>query len=102
MRKACAWCGNTIAVYCDHCNATLIETRDTLTEPYVCINGLSPLLYTQRAIDQMEETHGMCRDCAVLPRAEREALLKQKRGPTGVPAAPTHTPAEDPNNREGS
>jgi hypothetical protein len=115
MRTLCAWCGGTISVTCTHCNVPL--THSTYAGTYldsgamICLNGQSPIIYSPRAIETMETSHGMCPYCAALPPQTRDAQLAkrraydkqipndqalqntiaEKRGPTQVPAAPTDT-----------
>ncbi len=83
MKIICAWCGSAISINCNHCGAPLLATNYAggTFEPdaMVCLNGETPLIYTQGAIDRMEISHGLCQVCAGLDEAERDAMLRRRR-----------------------
>jgi hypothetical protein len=95
MRTVCAWCGKLIAAKCPHCNAALtpagIATGVALPlgEAFVCLNAQTPIIYTARAIELMEASHGICTECF---RANPQAT-HQKKG--------SHDVAEKGNKPQG-
>ena len=85
MRIICAWCAQLISTTCEHCNGVLISARALggtfgfYGDCMICLNGETPIVYTQRTIEQMKPTHGICPACAELPREIRDALLAERR-----------------------
>lgn len=85
MKTICAWCGSTISVTCNHCGAPLLHTNyagstySTQGAAMVCLNGLTPLIYSQFSIEAMEISHGICEPCSKLTNAERDALIVKRR-----------------------
>lgn len=73
MKTVCAWCGSPIGINCDHCGAPLLSanyigcTITTDTAAMMCLNGETPLVYTARAIEAMQTSHGLCKQCAAPP-----------------------------------
>jgi hypothetical protein len=88
VKTLCVSCGSTISVNCDHCGAPLLPTNlahstffDALThsDDMVCLNGLTPIIYTQQTIDRTPINYALCETCKALPREEREALAAKRR-----------------------
>jgi hypothetical protein len=86
MKTICAWCGSTISVNCDHCGAPLLEanTQGSTWRTFgqnnmVCLNGLTPMIYSEEAIDRMPLSHGLCKRCSQLPEEERASLIEKRR-----------------------
>ena len=84
MRTICAWCGVTTAVRCDHCNqilttASVVGNGLYSSTAMLCANGLSPVLYTETAIERMQKTYTLCDACASMTHAERDAVLQRRR-----------------------
>lgn len=88
MKTLCVSCGSTVSVNCDHCGAPLLPTNlshstffDVLThaEEMVCLNGLTPIVYTHHAIDAMQIAYSLCDKCKALPLDERQALATKRR-----------------------
>jgi len=90
MKTICAWCGSVISVNCDHCGAPLLEanTQGSTWATFgqnnmVCLNGLTPVIYTQEAVDRMTVSHGLCKSCENLPEQERAKLIEKRRQADG-------------------
>jgi len=85
MKVLCAWCGSTIQIRCNHCNAPTIAANilggsfGLYGDAMVCLNGETPVVFTQVAIDRMENTYGLCDPCAELPADQRDAMIKIRR-----------------------
>jgi len=96
MKVLCAWCGSTIQIRCNHCNAPTIAANilggsfGLYGDAMVCLNGETPVVFTQIAIDRMEKTYGLCDRCAELPADQRDAMIKIRR-------AKDHEIPNDPN-----
>lgn len=91
MKTVCAWCGSLIRIAC-HCGAPLLPASQVgATFPadvMVCVNGESVLTYSQRAIDEMQVSHGMCASCLAIPHDKRDAMLAERRAADkSIPAA---------------
>ncbi len=82
MRTICAWCGSPISITC-HCGAPLLPASQVgATFPVdvmVCVNGESILTYSERAIEEMPVSHGMCTDCLAIDPEKRDAMLAERR-----------------------
>ncbi len=95
MKTICAWCGSPISTNCDHCGAPLLTTQITgstfgfgTQDAMVCLNGLTPVVYTGDAIDRMTVSHGMCARCLNLKEDERSQLVHARRQlDAGLPSA---------------
>lgn len=91
MKNLCALCSATVSVTCDHCNAPLIATNTVgnnwlLGAAMVCLNGITPVVYTNVAIAKMETVYAYCQNCAALPVENRERhLAKVRETNTAVP-----------------
>ncbi len=85
VKTLCAWCGSTIEIRCNHCNAPTIAanvlggTFGLYGDAAICLNGETAVVFTQAAIDRMEKTYGLCDRCAELPADERDAMIKIRR-----------------------
>jgi hypothetical protein len=85
VKTICAWCGKDIGSTCDHCNgkllraATLGGTLAFYGEALVCLNGETPIIYLQSALDAMPTSHGICNECLDLPSETRDAILLEHR-----------------------
>jgi hypothetical protein len=85
VRTLCAWCGSTIAVRCNHCNAPLATsnflggTFAFYRDAMICLNGETPLIYSADTVAHMEKTYGLCQPCQSIPADERDAMLKARR-----------------------
>jgi hypothetical protein len=85
VKILCAWCGSTIQVRCNHCNAPLVAasvlggTFGFYGDAMICLNGETPVVFAPHSIEKMDKTYGLCDACAELPADERDALIKIRR-----------------------
>jgi hypothetical protein len=85
VKTICAWCQKTIQVRCEHCNGVLIEARAIggtfgfYGEAMICLNGETPIVYTDTAVRAMQTTHEICQDCAELPAEIRDGIIAARR-----------------------
>jgi hypothetical protein len=85
VKTVCAWCGATIEVRCEHCGENLVTARAIggtfgfYGDAMVCLNGETPVIYTEFALQRMNQTHGICESCSRLPSTERDARLTERR-----------------------
>lgn len=104
MKTVCAWCDKIIRVTCPHCHGPLAEANypgSTYAAAYVCLTGETPITYSMHAVREMQASHGVCQSCADLTPAQRDAILKEKRGPTMLPQSATTPPPRDPKKSGG-
>jgi hypothetical protein len=72
-------------VRCSHCNAPLIAanvlggTFGFYGDAMICLNGETPIVFSQHSLEKIEKTYGLCEKCAALPKDEREAMIKIRR-----------------------
>jgi hypothetical protein len=92
MRKLCAACGSVVSITCDHCAAPMMAANYVGNTWFhgaamVCLNGMTPVVYSQASIDAMEKTHTLCKGCTQLDGGQLESMIEAHR--QADPTVPT-------------